>query len=153
MTEGLELKAALLNHARADIEQGLAATRDALARLEASLANETKSSAGDKFETGRAMLHLEQQKLARQVSTSIERLEAVARITAKTPTDLISEGSLVATNRGLYLLGLGLGKVKLNGRTVFSTSLDSPIGRALLGKKAGESFTFNDLAFEVLGAV
>lgn len=153
MEEGQELKQSLLAHARAEIEVLLSTTEASLGRLEESLANETKSSAGDKFETGRAMLHLEQQKLSKQVATALERLEAVARIQGRRPTELISEGSLVATNRGLYFVGLGLGKVRMSGRTVFCTTLESPIGSALIGKQIGEMFVFNELEFLILGVV
>lgn len=153
MEEGVQLKQQLLDLARRQIQEGLALTQQSMQRLEDAFANETKSSAGDKFETGRAMLHLEQQKLQQQLATTSARLQAVNRITRSKPTHLIAEGSLVATNRGLYLVGLGLGKVRLNGRVVFCTSLDSPIGKALVGKQVGATFTFNGLEFTVRGLV
>lgn len=153
MEEGLALKQQLLGIAREQVLESLKVTQQSLARLEDAYANETKSSAGDKFETGRAMLHLEQQKLQQQLAATSARLQAIDRITRKPPTELIAEGSLVATNRGLYLVGLGLGKVRLNGRVVFCTSLDSPIGSALLGKQVGELFHFNELDFSVRGVV
>lgn len=153
MEEGLQLKTDLLAYARKEVEASMASTRQSLTRLSDSLANETKSSAGDKFETGRAMLHMEQQKMQQQLAVSEERLEAVERISGKTPTAIVTEGSLVATNRGLYMVGLGLGKVRLQGRVVFCTSLDSPIGSQLIGKEVGEMFVFNGLEFLVKGMV
>ena len=153
MKEGLQLKAEILAYAREEVEASLAVTRQSLNRLSDSLANETKSSAGDKFETGRAMLHLEQQKLQQQLSAAAERLNTVARISRKGSTPTVTEGSLVATNRGLYLVGLGLGKVRLQGRIVFCTSLDSPIGTHLIGKQVGEMFVFNELEFLIKGVV
>ena len=59
----------------------------------------------------------------------------------------------MATNRGNYFLAVGLGKVRLEKRVFFCTSMDSPIGRQLLGKTAGESFLFNELEFVVQGMV
>ena len=153
MEEGLQLKTELLAYARKEVEASLAVTRQSLSRLSESLTNETKSSAGDKFETGRAMLHMEQQKMQQQLAVAGERLATVERITRKAPTTIVTEGSLVATNRGLYLVGLGLGKVRLEGRVVFCTSLDSPIGSQLIGKQAGEMFVFNELEFLVKGMV
>ncbi len=153
MEEGQQLKQQILELARQQIQEGLALTQESLQRLEDAFANETKSSAGDKFETGRAMLHLEQQKLQQQLAITTARLQAVDRIMRAAPTVLIAEGSLVATNRGLYLVGLALGKIRLNGRVVFCTSLDSPIGSALMGKKVGAEFAFNDLDFIVRGIV
>lgn len=153
MEEGQQLKADLLVLARNEVEASLAVTRQSLSRLSESLANETKSSAGDKFETGRAMLHMEQQKMQQQLAIGNERLAAVDRIMRKATTSVVTEGSLVATNRGLYLVGLSLGKVRLQGRVVFCTSLDSPIGSQLIGKGVGEMFVFNELEFLVKGMV
>ena len=151
MNEGTQLKQELLAHARENTEASITTARGALDRLTESLANETKSSAGDKFETGRAMVHMEQQKLGEQLVKLGQTRQAIDRISAKSPTGIVSEGSLVATNRGLYLVGIGLGKVRLNGRVIFCTSLESPIGRLLLGREVGEEFTFNELDFVVLG--
>jgi hypothetical protein len=153
MEEGQALKEEILAHARQEVDKAIEVTRASLASVEGSLANETKSSAGDKFETGRAMLHMEIQKLNQQLTVAAERQQAIHRIIRKSATELISEGSLVATNRGLYLVGLSLGKVRLEGRVVFCTSLESPIGAALMGKQIGEMFTFNELDFVVRGVV
>ncbi|MWD30855.1 3-oxoacyl-ACP synthase, partial [Aquicoccus sp. SCR17] len=46
------------------------------AALQESLNSETKSSAGDKHETGRAMVQLEQEKLAQQL-VELDRLKEV----------------------------------------------------------------------------
>lgn len=153
MNEGLQLKAALLAHARRETETAITTVQSSLAGLEASLTSETKSSAGDKFETGRAMVHMEQQKLTQQLSNLGERMQALGRMESKAATELVAEGSLVATNRGLYLVGLGLGKVLLGGRTIFCTSLESPIGMQLIGKRVGEMFKFNELEFLVKGMI
>ena len=42
--------------------------------------NETKSSAGDKYETGRAMMHLEKERIASQMTNWLKLLKAIKQV-------------------------------------------------------------------------
>lgn len=148
-----ELKLQLLAHCRAETDARILGIADALASIETARNGETKSSAGDKFETGRAMMQIEEAKLNHQLSEAIKVREVLDQIKPGTGSGRIASGSLVATNRGNYFLAVGLGKVKLAGRTFFCTSLESPIGQLLHGREVGDAFEFNELSFEVLGVV
>lgn len=147
------LKAAVLDHCRTDTDRRIAHLTDALAKVEAARDGETKSSAGDKFETGRAMMQLEAAKLRGQLAEAATVRDQLAALSAAERPGPAAAGSLVATNRGNYYLAAGLGRVRLDGRVVYCTSLSSPVGRHLLGARTGDSFTFNELTFEVLGVV
>jgi len=154
MNEGQALKNELIAHCRMHVSDRMETIESALASIEQSRNNETKSSAGDKFETGRAMMQIEEAKLKGQLAEALKLNQTLDHIERNPPgTEVIGAGSLVATNRGLYFLAIGIGKVKLKGRTVFCTSLVAPIGKALLGKGIQERFSFNELEFEVLGVV
>ena len=50
------------------LDEKISLFESALAELRASVANETKSSAGDKYETARAMLQIEQDNIGRQLN-------------------------------------------------------------------------------------
>jgi len=153
MPSPLAIKARLLAHCRAETDARIRGLTDALAGIEASRNAETKSSAGDKFETGRAMMQMEEAKLNRQLAEALTVRNTLDQIKAEGGTDRVAAGSLVATNRGNYFLGVGLGKVTLDKRVFFCTSLESPVGRQLLGKQVGERFEYNELTFEVKGMV
>jgi len=153
MPSPLAIKARLLAHCRAETDARIRGLTDALAGIEASRNAETKSSAGDKFETGRAMMQMEEAKLNAQLGEVMKLRETMAGVKDTASGDRIAMGSLVATNRGIYFLAIGIGKVNLGGRTVFCTSLAAPIGQQLHGKRVGEHFSFNELEFEVLGLV
>ncbi|MEM1359984.1 MAG: 3-oxoacyl-ACP synthase, partial [Bacteroidota bacterium] len=141
-------------HCEQHIEERVTSLQSSLTDIETSRNNETKSSAGDKFETGRAMMQIEAAKLQRQLTEVLKLRQAIDQIKRHPPAEnVIGAGSLVATNRGLYFLAIGIGKVKLEGRTIFCTSLEAPIGSALLGKRVGETFSFNDLEFLIKGIV
>lgn len=153
MEDDLALKHQLLAHCREVTDQRITNLTSSLTDIKAARDGETKSSAGDKFETGRAMMQLEEAKLGGQLQEALKVRDIIDRIKPAITTERIAAGSLVATNRGNYLLAIGLGKVRLNDRVFFCTSLDSPIGRELHGKVTGESFEFNELEFEVRGFV
>jgi len=58
----VELKNKIVGICLAEIEKRIHTAKSAMESAEESARNETKSSAGDKFETGRAMMHLEKEK-------------------------------------------------------------------------------------------
>ncbi len=118
--------------------------------VQESANQESKSSMGDKYETGRAMAQNEVFMLRSQLENlkleygkfeatdfSVEREECAA-------------GSLVQTGNGWFLLSAALGKVSLPGRMVMCISLDSPLGKALSGKRKGDIFLVNGKEGRVL---
>lgn len=153
MEEARELKQQLLIHCRQQTEERINGITDSLKKIEEARNSETKSSAGDKFETGRAMMQMEEAKLNAQLEEVLKVRQVLDQINPLKTTNRIAAGSLVATNRGNYFLAVGLGKVRLEGRVFFCSSLESPIGRHLHGKQVGDAFTFNELEFIVQGMV
>lgn len=107
-----------------------------------ALTSETKSSAGDKHETGRAMLQLEMEKAGQQLQDVQKMKETLVKINLK-ETEVISLGSLVETNLGTYFISISAGQLLIENRTYFAISTSSPIGKLLLGKKEGQSLVWN----------
>ena len=107
-----------------------------------ALNSETKSSAGDKHETGRAMLQLEMEKASQQLSSINEMKSVLSKISLEN-SDIIKLGSLVKTNHINYFLAVSAGEIKIENQVYYAISPSSPIGRLLLGKRVGNSFIFN----------
>jgi hypothetical protein len=121
----------------------------ALQLLEESLLSETKSSAGDKHETGRARVQAEQDKLLGMLNEILE-MEKLANQLKALPENSPQKGILMSTDKGLFYLGLSLGRVEVKGENVYVISAVSPLGSALKGKKAGEALEFRDVKYKVL---
>lgn len=118
--------------------------------VQKSLGSESKSTAGDKHETGRAMLQLEREKLGQQLK-QLQQMEALLIKAEHTKTQNNAVlGSFIKTNLGYYYLGVSLGQLKVGNYTVFAISLQSPMGKQLFGKSEGDSFSFNDRGVDVL---
>lgn len=111
--------------------------------LQESLTSETKSTAGDKHETGRAMTQLEQEKLSRQLGELRKTQEGLHRIDPTATIDPIGFGSLIETSRGWFYISVGIGAVNVDGQSVFCITAGSPMGQKMLGKTSGDQFDLN----------
>lgn len=109
---------------------------------QAAANDETKSSAGDKYETGRAMMHLEKEKLAGQLMEAGKMKKGLDQIDVDRSDTLAGLGSLVRTAQANYYVSASVGKLEVEGEVFFAISPASPIGQQLLGKKQGDTFSF-----------
>jgi len=130
-----------------DVEQ--AALKNNLASVEESRNNETKSSVGDKYETGRAMMQLEHQKLTSQLQRLKAQIGELKVINLTFQSTKVAQGSLVETDRGIYFICTALGKIYLKDVIYFCISLQSPIGKLLQHKEIGDKIIFNGNTIEV----
>ena len=122
-----------------------------MAAAQESSNTETKSSAGDKYETGRAMAQQERDRHAMQLHEAQLLLAALQKINPDLPSDNVRIGALVSTTLGLFYLGVGAGKLTTSGGEDFvAVSPAAPILMALSGKQAGEEVVFNGKKVQVL---
>ena len=96
--------------------------------------SDTKSSAGDKFETGREMMQREMDKLSALVDNTLNSIAKLDRIADLPVSAVISEGSLVETDQDTYYISIGYGKLE----DAYAISIESPLGIELKGKKVGD---------------
>jgi transcription elongation GreA/GreB family factor len=111
---------------------------------------ETKSSAGDKYETGRAMMQQEKDKYALQLEQALELQQQLEHLDPAITHQEIQVGSLIRTNEGYYYLAVSLGKVKVEQNTVYVLSAAAPLGLALLHKRMGDKLVFQQRTIQVI---
>lgn len=114
----------------------------AIAEIQSAANQETKSSAGDKYETGRAMMQQEKDKLNARLATNQHQLSQLNQLKPELRKERAENGSLVQTNEGLFYLAAAVGKLQLDAQKCFVISLDSPLAKALWYKKEGEVINF-----------
>lgn len=112
--------------------------------------NDTKSSAGDKFETGRAMMQAEQDKVSTQIDIASAQLSVLDTINLEKEPEIIGLGSLVLCKTMRYYISISFGKVMIDDQKYYGISLESPIGQLLLGKSVGETISFNDKSIKII---
>jgi len=118
--------------------------------VQVALGAETKSSAGDKHETGRAMLQLEREKLGQQLAEAEKTKKIFAKVNIKDKSMCASLGSLVKTSKAHYFLAISAGEFQDGNKLVYCISAATPIGRLLIGKTVGDMVTFNGEEIKVL---
>jgi transcription elongation GreA/GreB family factor len=108
-----------------------------------SMMAEAKSTMGDKYETSRAMIQAEIERIGLQRSEAIRQLQSIQILDPKKPNNLASRGALVNTGQSTYYLGAPIGKVEVDKAAVYVISPQSPIGQLILDKKIGDKIVFN----------
>jgi transcription elongation GreA/GreB family factor len=105
---------------------------------------EEKSSAGDKYETGRAMAQLERDKAAMQVEENKKMLEALNKIEDTVSTPRVTIGSVVVTDCNKFYVSIPAGRITAGPESYVAISTQSPIGKLLLNKGVGDFIDFNN---------
>ncbi|MDW9380476.1 hypothetical protein [Chryseobacterium sp. JV558] len=106
--------------------------------------NDTKSSMGDKYETGREMIQQEINNLQRQLNEVLSQQAVLQKITSE-PSEKVQNGALVKTNKGLFYISASMGEIVFENQKIMTVSAESPLVKVMYGKKKGESFTVNTI--------
>jgi hypothetical protein len=148
-----DFKKAICKQLLAMLEVRSAESKQLLASIKESRDGETKSSAGDKYETSRAMTQNEMEKCEVQLDHIRMLQHELSRIDLDKTYSTAETGSLVITGEGRYFISVGIGKVIVANVSVYVISAVSPLGRFLSGKSPGDTGTFQGKEFRVLSVV
>ena len=116
--------------------------------------NDTKSSMGDKYETGREMLQQEINNLQVQLNEVLKQQDFLKtsfdklRMTKK--FDKAEKGAIVKTERGLFFISVSLGEVIFDNQKIICISPESPLAKAMNGKQKDEGFSLNNMNQKIL---
>lgn len=111
--------------------------------------SESKSSAGDKHETSKAMMQLEIEKLGTQLKEAELQLLEFEKINFSKNFQCIEQGSLVETNKGSFLIASSIGKLTIDDKIVFVISNKSPLAIALTDKQQNDVLNFNAVEYVI----
>ncbi|MEP2026522.1 MAG: GreA/GreB family elongation factor [Reichenbachiella sp.] len=115
-------------------------SKKGMEEAQASANNETKSSAGDKYETGRAMSQRERDLHARQLAELINMKKALTAVDPEKSLKTVELGALVETSTSSYYISASLGVIQVENQQIMAISAISPIAQAMLGKKVEDTF-------------
>src|SRR5215207_6247195 len=131
------LKEQLYEHCRLYLIQRMKSAQRAIEDLQHDANNETKSTAGDKYETSLEMI---QQEINRELARlyELQKQKAVLdQIDPKQQTNYVQPGTLVYTNNGNYFISISAGHVSVDNDQFLAISAASPIALKLSGLKQG----------------
>ena len=139
-----QMKSELLEIIHQKISEKIQKLEQLIAETRASN-NDTKSSMGDKYETSREMLQQEINHLQIQLNEHLKSQQILKNINPN-PHKIVTLGSLVETEKGMFFIAISLGELSFNQEKMFVISAESPLAKAMNGKKTGESFVVNNLS-------
>ena len=131
------------------LSEKISSLRQSLKGFQDAANEETKSSAGDKYETGRAMMHLEKEKVAHALNEVLKQQKVLRQLEVNRENEEGSLGSFLKTDKGNFYLSVSLGKLKLADTDVFCLSPVSPLGSAFIGTKKGDTVTFKKISYTI----
>jgi transcription elongation GreA/GreB family factor len=132
------------------VEERIVMYQKAMKEAQEAANQEEKSSAGDKYETTRAMMQIEKDKNAKQLEETIKLKKALSQINPSSSSDTVSLGSLVLTDVGNFYISISVGKIKVKDIDYIALAPTSPLGGALMNKKVNETATFNGLVYKII---
>ena len=116
--------------------------------------NDTKSSMGDKYETGREMLQQEINNLQVQLNEVLKQQDFLKtsfdklRMTKK--FDKAEKGAIVKTEKGLFFISVSLGEINFDNQKIICISPESPLAKAMNGKQKGDVFSLNNMSQKIV---
>lgn len=120
-----------------------------IAGIVESLGSETKSSAGDKHETGRAMLQIDREQAGEQLLEIQKIEESLAKVTTTIQTETVRLGSVVHTSTLQFYIAISAGVLKVDGQTFYAITPLAPIGKLLIGKRVGDIIRFRESEIKI----
>lgn len=144
------IKRKLLQECKDYVVKRITTATQAMEQAQLAANEEGKSSAGDKYETSRAMMQIERDKAAGQLDEAMKLRDILDRINPEIQHEKISLGSLVLTSALKIFVAIGIGKLKVDGDDFFVVAPSSPLGKSLMGLKTNDTFTFNNASNKIL---
>ncbi|KGE15923.1 GreA/GreB family elongation factor [Sphingobacterium deserti] len=138
----MEIKKQLLEYCLSKSEERLTEIVYAIQQAQEGIESDTKSSAGDKYETSREMIQQDLNRYQNQLLQAKKDAVLLQNIILD-EKETIGPGSLVKTDKGSYFIAISLGKYRLQDEDFMIISGSSPIGRLLIGNKVGDTIQFN----------
>jgi len=153
MKNVIALKKQLIAHCIQYIEQKHTVLSQSINDANSSLHSASNSTAGDKHDTSRAMMHLEIEKKSKQLN-EIEQLKKIIPIlNNQINGNTFGIGTIVSTNQGVFFISFNAGKKIIDNIEYTFISLASPLAKTFQQQKEKDSFTFMHKNYTVLSVL
>lgn len=149
MKDHKEIKKSLYAKCQEFVEKRIDTIQKSMEAAQDAANMESKSSAGDKYETTRSMMQLDRELSAGQLVEALKLKRELDQVDPEKDFVTVQPGSLVLTNQGNFFISISAGKIILDGTEYFAVSLASPIGTQLKNLKAGDDLLFNNKKFQI----
>jgi hypothetical protein len=143
----IDLKKKLYQECLVYVQNRIDVAKSALDDAQAAAHDETKSSAGDKYETSREMIQQETDRHMAQLNEANKLKVALSMLGPNGSAEAAEPGSVIITDNGNFYLSISAGLITIDSGKYYAVSPASPIGLKLKGLKPGSNFTLNDKSY------
>ncbi|MEO8086985.1 MAG: hypothetical protein ABI763_09210 [Bacteroidota bacterium] len=155
VADKLRFKKELRDRCISILEKRIATAQLAMQDAQESANSEEKSSAGDKYETSRAMGQQNRDLNARQLEEAQRDFAFVNSLPVDSISKTAQQGSVVKCAQIIFYISIGLGTIdpdsyRDQNQKVVLLSSGAPVAKLLEGKKNGDSFLFNGVPTSIL---
>jgi len=123
--------------------------RKAMNDAQQSANSEERSTAGDKYDTSRAMSQNVRDMNAKQLQEALKDLAVLQQLNPEITCSEALVGSIIKTTAGNYFMAVSGGPYTVSQETFYALSTAAPLGQALYRKKKGDSFSFRGKSFTI----
>jgi transcription elongation GreA/GreB family factor len=141
-TEKKEIKLRLFKHCTEYIEKHIEIINHAVSEAQQAVKSESKNTAGDRYETERAMKQRETELFGKRIDEAMKQYQTLQLIDPSKMYTSVQPGSLVSTSTGVFFIAISTDEVIFDDIEYCIISIDSPIGQAMVNKNIGEAFFF-----------
>jgi hypothetical protein len=150
MTAPGQLKHELKQAGRTFIRTRMESLEISLKAAQESGNDETKSTTGDKHETGKAMMQLEQEKIGIQLNELQKMNKVMEGIPEELSPEKIKPGNVIFTDQGNFYISIAAGKLTIEDKVYFAISAVSPLGVLFLKAKTNSDVVMQGKTYHIL---
>jgi hypothetical protein len=143
MEQRISSKSKLKHFCEQVINERITVSRAAMDSAQSAANGEEKSSAGDKYETSRAMSHLEKDMHARQLMNHLRQFALLQAVDVNRIYTSVAAGAFIQCGDVNFFIAAGLGKQLVDQVEIIFLSAESPLARQMMGKTIGDVIVFN----------
>ena len=145
----MDFKTEIIQYCRKSLSDKVSGLKEKLNELVLDAQNDSKSSAGDKHETARAMMQLEQEKILTQLGEAGRQLDNLSAINFSESPQTVLPGALIETDKGTILLAVAMGKVNVMGKDVMVISPQAPLAKAMMNARENDLLVFSATDYKI----
>ncbi len=143
------MKLGLITACLSLLDERINTAQSMIDQAEATMLDDTKSSAGDKFETTRETMQQEIDKYGKQRAELQKQVAILKQIQPDEDLEKVQVGAVVLTDSINFFFSTSVGRVQHENHQFQVVSMQSPIARAFSSAKAKEEITFNGKKYAI----
>ena len=150
MTTKQDLKQQLYKHCVNYVTQHIEIISHTISQAQSAVIGETKNTAGDRYETERAMKQRETELYGKRLQTALLHKQILHAVNPTKTYSTVETGALVSTSIGEFFIAISTDEITIDDTEYCIISVESPLFLAMAHKKVGDVVLFREKEINIL---